>query len=148
MKDKWGITKVKSLRRRRASGRELPVPSCRMVRMETQVRATLWAFWVTLRIVANHRKILGRRLMYLDHIFAFWGQRYWIWKFTGWWSNHSYSCWPTPQPQQCQNLHPLSEASDQTCVLMDTSQIRFCWATMGTLSLFICTVFMVFWNPL
>ena len=29
-------------------------------------------------------------------------------------------------------LNPLSKARDQTCVLMDTSQIRFCWATMGT----------------
>ena len=32
-------------------------------------------------------------------------------------------------------LNPLSEARDQTCVLMVTSQIRFCWATMGTPSL-------------
>ena len=27
--------------------------------------------------------------------------------------------------QQCQILNPLSEAKDQTCVLMDTSQIHF-----------------------
>ena len=27
--------------------------------------------------------------------------------------------------QQCQILNPLSEARDQACVLMDTSQIRF-----------------------
>ena len=34
--------------------------------------------------------------------------------------------------RQCQILNPLREARDRTCVLMDTSQIRFCWATMGT----------------
>ena len=33
---------------------------------------------------------------------------------------------------QCQISNPLSKARDQTCILMDTSQIRFCWATMGT----------------
>ena len=27
---------------------------------------------------------------------------------------------------------PLSKARNQTCVLIDTSQICFCWATMGT----------------
>ena len=55
---------------------------------------------------------------------------------------------PTPQPQQCGSqpclhLHhslrqclifnPLSLARDPTCNLMDTSQIHFHWATMGTL---------------
>ena len=29
-------------------------------------------------------------------------------------------------------LNPLSEARDRTFILMDTSQIRFCWATTGT----------------
>ena len=33
---------------------------------------------------------------------------------------------------QCQILNPLSEARDWTGVLMDPSQIHFCWATMGT----------------
>ena len=28
--------------------------------------------------------------------------------------------------QQCHILNQLSEARDQTCILMDTSQIRFC----------------------
>ena len=48
-----------------------------------------------------------------------------------------------PQPQQHQIparstsgqhriLNPLSKARDQNCVLMDTSQISFCWAAMGT----------------
>ena len=33
---------------------------------------------------------------------------------------------------QCQILNPLSEAGGQACVLMDTSQSCFCWATVGT----------------
>ena len=62
-------------------------------------------------------------------------------------SNQSYSCWPTPQPQQLgiqamSDLHhspqqrlipnPLSEARDQTCNLMVPSWISFRCATMGT----------------
>ena len=38
--------------------------------------------------------------------------------------------WPTPQLTAM--LKPLSEARDQTAILMDTSQIHLCWATMGT----------------
>ena len=34
--------------------------------------------------------------------------------------------------QQFGNLNPLSQARDRTCVLMDASEIWFCWATMGT----------------
>ena len=34
---------------------------------------------------------------------------------------------------QHQILNSLSEARDQTCILMDTSRIRFCYATTGTL---------------
>ena len=33
---------------------------------------------------------------------------------------------------QCPILNPLSKARDWTCVLMDASRIRFCWATTGT----------------
>ena len=33
---------------------------------------------------------------------------------------------------QCRMPHPLSEATDQTHILMDTNQIRFCWAMTGT----------------
>ena len=40
--------------------------------------------------------------------------------------NLHYSSW------QCQIPNPLSEARDQTQILMDTSQIRFCCATVGT----------------
>ena len=29
-------------------------------------------------------------------------------------------------------LNPLSKDKDRICILMDASQIRFCWATMGT----------------
>ena len=39
--------------------------------------------------------------------------------------NWSCSHWPIPQPQQCGILNPLSEARDQTCILMVTSQIHF-----------------------
>ena len=49
---------------------------------------------------------------------------------------------PTPDPscvcdlhhrsQQCQILNPLSKDRDQTCILMDTRQIHFCWAMTGT----------------
>ena len=38
--------------------------------------------------------------------------------------------------QQCQIFNPLSKARDGTCILMEASQIRFCWATMGTLQFF------------
>ena len=34
--------------------------------------------------------------------------------------------------QQRQILNPLTEARDQTHILMDTSQARYHWATMGT----------------
>ena len=33
---------------------------------------------------------------------------------------------------QCQILNPLSKARSQTSILMDTSQVRYCWATVGT----------------
>ena len=34
--------------------------------------------------------------------------------------------------QQQWILNPLSEARDQTHVLMNTTWVRFCWATVGT----------------
>ena len=34
--------------------------------------------------------------------------------------------------QQCQILNPLNEARDWTCILVDTSLIRFCCAAIGT----------------
>ena len=34
--------------------------------------------------------------------------------------------------QQCWLLNPLNEAKYQTCILMDTSSIHFCWSTKGT----------------
>ena len=33
---------------------------------------------------------------------------------------------------QCQILNPLSKARDQTCILMNLSQVPYCWAAMGT----------------
>ena len=50
-------------------------------------------------------------------------------------SNRTYSCRPTPQPQQRQILNPPSEARDWTCNLMVPSWTRFCYNTMGTPSL-------------
>ena len=34
--------------------------------------------------------------------------------------------------EQCQFLNPLSKARDQTCGLMATSWVLYCWVTMGT----------------
>ena len=34
--------------------------------------------------------------------------------------------------QQCRILNPLNEARDQTCILMDTSWVSYCCATMQT----------------
>ena len=37
--------------------------------------------------------------------------------------------------QQCWIFNPLNKSKDQSLVLMDTRQIRYYWATMGTLNL-------------
>jgi len=63
-------------------------------------------------------------------------------------NSQSYSLWPTPQPQQlriqdssvtyttahsnARILYPLNKARDWTCILVDASQIHFCWAMTGT----------------
>jgi len=39
---------------------------------------------------------------------------------------------PTPQLTAAPDSDPLSEARDQTCILMDTSQICFHCTTMGS----------------
>ena len=41
-------------------------------------------------------------------------------------------CDPHHSSWQSRVLNPLSEARDRTCIIMEASQIRFCWATMGT----------------
>ena len=46
--------------------------------------------------------------------------------------------------QQCWILNPLSEARVRTCVLIDASQIRFRWATTGTLCVYIFKVRLFF----
>ena len=40
--------------------------------------------------------------------------------------------WSMLHLHQCWILNPLSEAGGGTCILMDASQVRFRWATMGT----------------
>ena len=40
--------------------------------------------------------------------------------------------WPTLQSWQCWILNLLSGARDQILVLMDTSQVHYCWAIAGT----------------
>ena len=47
---------------------------------------------------------------------------------------------------QCQILNPLSRARDRTCILMDTSQICLCCATIGTP--FVYFVLQVFFNDI
>ena len=44
----------------------------------------------------------------------------------------SYVCYLYHSLHPRQILNSLREARDQTCILMDTSQVRFCWATTGT----------------
>ena len=44
----------------------------------------------------------------------------------------SHVCYLHHSSWQCQILNPLNEARDRTCVLMDVSQICFCWAMTGT----------------
>ena len=39
--------------------------------------------------------------------------------------------WPAPQLKATLDLNPLCEVRDWTCVLMDASQIHFCWAMAG-----------------
>ena len=47
--------------------------------------------------------------------------------------SHVYNLRHSSWPLQIFNL--LSEAKDQTCILMDTSRVCFHWATTGTPSL-------------
>lgn len=51
---------------------------------------------------------------------------------------------PKPQLQQCRIVNTLSEASDQSCILMDTSRVHYCWATTRTPFLFI---YFLVWGP-
>ena len=87
-------------------------------------------------------------VLFFDFFFFLKGRTHGIWRFPGQRSNRSYSFRPIPQPQQCQIwarlcdlyrsswqrwiLNPLSEARDQTCILIDTCQICFHCTTMGT----------------
>ena len=78
-------------------------------------------------------------LLLLLLFLSFQGHTHGLWRFPGQESNWSCSCRPQPQPQQCQIqaasvthttahgnagcFNPLSKAGNQTCVLMDTSQV-------------------------
>ena len=44
----------------------------------------------------------------------------------------SHNCDLHQSSEQCQIPDPLSETRDRTSILMDTSWIHFCCATMGT----------------
>ena len=44
---------------------------------------------------------------------------------------------PHHRLRQCRIINPLSKARDQTHILMDISQVSFCWATKGTPKLWI-----------
>ena len=64
--------------------------------------------------------------------------RGWIWDVAAG-LHHSHTVWDLSHicdlhhsSQQHQILSPLSKARDQTCILLDASQIHFCWATIGT----------------
>ena len=55
-------------------------------------------------------------------------------------------------PWQHWILNPLSKARDWNCNLMDTSQVQYCWAIMGTpnslfLSFFFFFFFLCFFGP-
>ena len=41
-------------------------------------------------------------------------------------------CDPHHSSWQCLIPNPLRQARNRTCILLDTSQISFCWATMAT----------------
>ena len=52
---------------------------------------------------------------------------------------------PPLQPIQCQILNPLGRARDQTCILMNNSQVHFHWAAMGNPTLrFVLLAFLSF----
>ena len=66
-------------------------------------------------------------------IFCFFiGPHPWHMEVPGQGPNWSCSCCPLPQPQKLRILNPLSEARDQSHILMDPSHVRYCWAPMGT----------------
>ena len=92
-------------------------------------RAAAAALWRTVPPKDNVRKSHKTRFWFFG-CFAFQSRILGIWRFPGWGSDWSCSCWPTPQPQQRGIPNPLSEARDQTRTLLDTGRICFRCAEM------------------
>ena len=68
----------------------------------------------TVAALKKHEGTVQRREMQMSNkhktgFFFFKGYTHGIWKFPGYGSKWSCSCWPIPQPQQHQILNPLSE---------------------------------------
>jgi len=91
--------------------------------------------------------VLKKKKVCFCFVFCFLGSYPWHMEVSRRGSKWSCSCQPTPQPQQhriwamsathttahgnYQILNPLREARDWTRILTDTSQICYCWATVG-----------------
>ena len=93
--------------------------------------------------LVKHTSLLKIKALF----FAFQSCNCGIWMFPGWGSNHSCSCQPAPQPEQCgiqlclqdpsqaramPDLQPTEQGQGSNHILMDTSQIHLHCATMGT----------------
>ena len=82
-----------------------------------------WACWTRL----NYDTLLSFFLFIYLFIYLFWhmeASRLGV--------NESCRHWPTPQPQQCWILNPLSKARDPTGNLLVPSQVCYHWAMTGT----------------
>lgn len=55
-----------------------------------------------------------------------------MWSFPGSGLNPSCSCQPTPQLKAMPDSQPTEQARDRAHILVDTSQVRYYWATTGT----------------
>ena len=62
----------------------------------------------------NSKGLINDNCCFFVFVFAFWGRTWGIWRLLRWGSNHSHSCWPPPQPQQCR-----IQAKSATCTTAD-----------------------------